>query len=276
MAMEKFWPSIGTVPFTANGTITGHITLASATGFKVKMQIIVTSATQPTLSLEVKRVPSGTVLEVGPRGTHIDDRVNLSAYLLADGAAITANFQKRPSIPLQELERAVYAEEPTVAIRVVQVDQYGNIIGGGGGVSSDVNLISVGGSAISLGQQDMAHSIPIVIASNQSAIPVTFGLDAIAPQFNIVPAVSLIGSTPATAVTLLVASTDRKMFTLKNTLNRSVRLTLNGTLWLELDFNTNASFDFASNGKKLAAGDVIGAYYVSQKPNVGTLALSLI
>jgi hypothetical protein len=43
--------------------------------------------------------------------------------------------------------------------------------GGGGG--SDVNLVSVGGSSIALGQTTMANSLPITIASNQSALSVT-------------------------------------------------------------------------------------------------------
>jgi hypothetical protein len=43
----------------------------------------------------------------------------------------------------------------------------------GGGVGSDVNLIEVGGEAIELGQAAMAASLPVVIASDQSAIPIS-------------------------------------------------------------------------------------------------------
>lgn len=39
---------------------------------------------------------------------------------------------------------------------------------GGGGVTSDVNLIEVDGVAVSLGQKPMATSFPVVIASDQS------------------------------------------------------------------------------------------------------------
>jgi len=41
--------------------------------------------------------------------------------------------------------------------------------------TSAFNLTQVGGSAIALGQTTMANSFPVVIASDQSAIPVTFG-----------------------------------------------------------------------------------------------------
>ncbi len=44
---------------------------------------------------------------------------------------------------------------------------------GGGGPTSDVNLTEVGGAAIALGQTTMANSLPVVIASDQTAIPVT-------------------------------------------------------------------------------------------------------
>lgn len=42
-----------------------------------------------------------------------------------------------------------------------------------GGSSANVNLIQVGGSSISLGQKTMANSIPVVIASDQSALPIS-------------------------------------------------------------------------------------------------------
>lgn len=44
---------------------------------------------------------------------------------------------------------------------------------GGGGVSSDVNLADVGGAAVALGQAAMAASIPVVVASDQSTLPVS-------------------------------------------------------------------------------------------------------
>lgn len=42
----------------------------------------------------------------------------------------------------------------------------------GGGGTSDVNLIEVGGAAVSLGQKPMATSFPVVIASDQSPFSV--------------------------------------------------------------------------------------------------------
>jgi len=47
------------------------------------------------------------------------------------------------------------------------------VTGSGGGVTADVNLTEVGGATIALGQAAMAASLPVVIASNQTAVPVT-------------------------------------------------------------------------------------------------------
>lgn len=44
---------------------------------------------------------------------------------------------------------------------------------GGGGGGGDVNLTEVGGAAIALGQALMAASLPVVLASNQTAIPIS-------------------------------------------------------------------------------------------------------
>lgn len=54
--------------------------------------------------------------------------------------------------------------------------------GSGGGVGSDVNLIEVGGSSIALGETTMANSLPVVIASDQTPIPVTGSISATNPS----------------------------------------------------------------------------------------------
>jgi hypothetical protein len=57
------------------------------------------------------------------------------------------------------------------AIAVVNPD--GTNISGGGGGGGNVNLIQVGGAAIALGQTTESNSLPVTIASNQSAIPIS-------------------------------------------------------------------------------------------------------
>lgn len=54
-------------------------------------------------------------------------------------------------------------------------------IPGGGGATDNVNLTQVGGAAIALGQTTMSASLPVAIASNQSAIPVSGSVTALQP-----------------------------------------------------------------------------------------------
>lgn len=48
-----------------------------------------------------------------------------------------------------------------------------SVTSSGGGADTDVNIAQVGGAVVSLGQKTMANSIPAVLASDQTAIPVT-------------------------------------------------------------------------------------------------------
>ena len=125
MAFEKNWAGIPAQSFIADGSSQGEILLLSTDGFFVKMDVNVVSSTQPVLNLEVKRVLSPTLLVVGPKGS-IELRSDLSAYHSADNASIGANQQRRPTIPIQELQRAVYQEEPAVALRTMDVDPHGD------------------------------------------------------------------------------------------------------------------------------------------------------
>jgi len=134
VAFEKRLKAVPLQLFTADGTNLGKVTIPGACAFKVKQQVILNSSTAGPLRLEVKRVDGDTVLFVGPIGDHqhkssILDRTDISAYLIADGASIFAEEQKRPNIPEQEIERLTYEEEPTVARRVVVVDECGDKYG---------------------------------------------------------------------------------------------------------------------------------------------------
>jgi len=126
MAIERFYNQIGPVLFTADGAADGTVTLVSTHGFKVKMAVVIKTDTIDEARFEVKRVLSDTQMIIGPEGKPIHSRSDLSLYLLADNAVVTAPFQERPKIPPADYERAVYEEEPVVAKRVFPVDEFGN------------------------------------------------------------------------------------------------------------------------------------------------------
>lgn len=128
MAIEKFWAAVPPQAFTVNGTATGVVTIADSALFHVKQNVILASGTQPGISLRVNRIPSSTEIEVGPLTGSIKDRSDVSAYLVADSATITALEQSRPTIGPDDVIRAVYEEEPAVANRTLLVSSDGSYV----------------------------------------------------------------------------------------------------------------------------------------------------
>lgn len=131
MALEKKWETQGPVPFLSNGGQDGLVVLQDVLQFKVKQKVIIASATQPAIELEVKKIISPTSLYVGPVNVtpggsrSLDTRTNISAYLVADSAFIRAPEQSKSIPPQADIVRAVYEQEPTTAIRTMVVDKIG-------------------------------------------------------------------------------------------------------------------------------------------------------
>lgn len=127
--IEKKWPTVPPRLFTADGTNQGIINLATTAGFKVKQKVVLKATSLPDLELQVKRVNSPTQLKVGPiqptQGNWYAG-TDVSAYTLALGAFMYAVEQDRVHIKPDDIFQAIYDQEPTVAIRSVIVDQFGN------------------------------------------------------------------------------------------------------------------------------------------------------
>lgn len=126
MFIEKKRKGISPRLLTANGDSNGVITVASIKDLYVKQKIVLKSNTQPKLRLEIKRFISPTSFYVGEPGD-IKQRKDISTYLVADGATISADEDDRPGITDKDYNRAAYMEEPVVAHRVVGVDPNGEM-----------------------------------------------------------------------------------------------------------------------------------------------------
>lgn len=129
MAFERQWATVAPQAFVANGSQFGLITLADTAGFKVKQCAYLVATGQPTLPVQIKRVLSPTQLIVGTiNNAQIGQwpPLNISAYTLANNATIGAEMQSKSNIKPDDIEVATYEADPTVAVRVVEVDQYGN------------------------------------------------------------------------------------------------------------------------------------------------------
>jgi hypothetical protein len=125
MAFEKRYAAIAARLFVSDGQANGNIELPTTSSFKVKQKVVVTASGEPNQELEVKAVFSDTILKVGPISGNIRQGFNLSAYTVAKNAAILADEQPRAGITGDEIRRAVYDEEPTMAYRNVMVDEFG-------------------------------------------------------------------------------------------------------------------------------------------------------
>lgn len=127
MALEKRFPAVTPQLLTSDGGTKGVVTVADTCLFKVKQEVILSGSGLENLELEVKRVDSSTQMRLGPRSSNIKDYANLTSYTTAAGSFVFTNEQNRPNIPFEEYQRAMYEEEPVVAIRSIMVDKYGNL-----------------------------------------------------------------------------------------------------------------------------------------------------
>jgi hypothetical protein len=130
MAIEQRWAGVPPQAFIADGSSFGLITLADTAGFKVKQVAALIATGVPTLPVQIKRVISSTQLIVGSiNNAQIGQwpPLNISAYTVAGSATISAEQQPKSNIKPDDIEVATYEADPTVARRVVLVDQYGNI-----------------------------------------------------------------------------------------------------------------------------------------------------
>ena len=129
MANERSWDSLGPLTFTQNGGADGTITVASTSGLRVKQEVIVSATSQPTLNkLEIKKVLSATKFIVGPIVTtgKFMSRQDFTAYTLANNATVKVIEQDKKTPRPEDILKAVYEQEPVVAIRTHAVDELGN------------------------------------------------------------------------------------------------------------------------------------------------------
>ena len=139
--------AVPSTPLISDGTNKGQLQVTDNSQWMVGHVIFLSSDTQGTLELKIKRILSDkNTIFVGPKDKNIHVRTDISDFLISDNAAIVANEQERPKVPEQEIERSTYEEEPTVARRVVIVDKWGNRIDEANPlpVSATISVSSVG------------------------------------------------------------------------------------------------------------------------------------
>jgi hypothetical protein len=112
---------------TLNGDTDGLITVASTYRIKVGQLLVFKSNLTATKIVKVQRVISETqfvVIDVKESIT-TKNKLDMSMFLTADTATVEMSEDRRPVIDLLEIQRQVYEEEPTVALRSHLVDWLG-------------------------------------------------------------------------------------------------------------------------------------------------------
>jgi hypothetical protein len=194
---ERNWSAVPIANITVDGNANGYISVADTFGFYVKQQVSLKTTSIDLSAYEVKEVLSKTVLRLGPVKRKIDESSNLSAFTVAAGAQILAFRQQMPLIDQKDLTNALYAREPIVANRVINVDKYGNFYD-----ESNLLNVNIAGGAFSGGLTDAElRASPVAVTVEGATFEITGGLRVDLNGFDPTTpdSVLLVGSSDGTA-----------------------------------------------------------------------------
>lgn len=132
MAIEKKWLAIPPRLMTQDGTTLGIITTASTKDLRVKMAVVLQAPNIPPTRLQVKRVISPTQFLVGPfpegqtQGkAGLKTTSDVSVYTVFAGSFWYTQEQDKSIPKSDDIDQAVYEQEPVVALRTFPVDEFG-------------------------------------------------------------------------------------------------------------------------------------------------------
>lgn len=118
---ERKWPTVILTPIS----VANHVVTVSDTAGLHSKQKIVLSLGANQSEFEIKRVLSDTQIQVGPQGKDMAMFSNPTEY---NGGTLTMSEDNRNPMGSDIVIRAVYEEEPAVALRNVLVNKYGEHI----------------------------------------------------------------------------------------------------------------------------------------------------
>lgn len=146
---EKSFLEVAPRNLLLDGTTEGRLSVAGACQLKVGQKFTLKSNTQPPIQVKITQFIDELTFFVGAHNKSVNDRVDVSAYLVADGANIFACKQPRPSIPPDDAIRGAYSEEPAMAFRNLLVDECGKALNAAnplpitGSITVSSNLINI-------------------------------------------------------------------------------------------------------------------------------------
>jgi hypothetical protein len=230
---------------------------------------------------------------VGPIAGNINTFTNLSAYTTVASARVFANEQRRPTITSDDFERAVYEEEPTVAKRVILVDEFGNRINEDNPLftsSTFTGTISVGN--VDQGDPNtIANAWPVKITDGTDTLNINpdgsidvnisnSTADGLNINYNEIS--SIASGLETTLITLTIPVGGRRIQKIDFSGNNIAlyRVKVDGNIiatrrtWWG-NFNESVSFERFLNGLKLIASQVLTVTVVHDRPNLGSFEATI-
>lgn len=165
-----------------------------------------------TVTLQVDGIGGGSILSPQVSlmgGGHWEPAPAVNVSTGAEATTITTDGIYRVSVTgMKEFYAPIsnYTGPDDITVVASVSDGVAVTSSAGGGAASDVNLIEVGGDAIDLGQELMAASVPVAIASNQTPV-------ATKPDPGTAVNVPAIVTADGDA---LAANADRKLWAIQN------------------------------------------------------------
>lgn len=276
MAIERKWIKVPPQAITSNGTVDGHLGVPNSTLFKVKQKVLVYSSVVTTkFALQVKRINSLTDIELGPIGGKHDDRTDLTTIKVSEMGMILSDFQDRTTISWEDIRRAVYEEEPTVALRTIWVDKLGQAF------DSDNPIPIVFDGTISVGKVQVEGENGNTIEPNTDGsinVKITSGggNGNTVNTYNEVSSVSSGVLTPVSSYTVPggKTATVERIYISSDTVSEfsifvnTVQVDIKRLYWSQFD----GTLDYVSSGIgfKLLSGDVITVKAIHNRPDVAT------
>jgi hypothetical protein len=279
MAVEKKWLSVVAVPLTADGSPFGVVTVADTTGFKVKGFAFLKGSTTPPLQVQVQRVLSSTQMIVGPIGSTPapNNYTDVTAYTVADAAMIAFPEQDKNKIKPDDIDQAVYEADPTVAIRTVFVDQYGNfynatnplpIVFDGTVEIGEVEVIGRNGNTIEPNPNGSVNVVLLPSTSGTNTVKNTFGTASSVPSGATTTIVTYVVPIGKTAILEKAVASGTNIGTFTILINSVTQ----GILRTYFFGPFNVTFDFVTgqdNGLVLQPGDVVTVNILHMRPFTG-------
>jgi hypothetical protein len=157
---ERKWPTVILTPISVANHV---VTVSSTAGLHTKQIVTLSKTGQQSQDFEIKRVLSDTQIQVGSADSGMLSFMNPVQF---NGGMLTMSEQERNKFDSNIVLRAVYEEEPAVALRNLLVGRYGNPI--------DTSIDTQGNNRLQVDADKLPDSDDIIIDRDADDKPLRY------------------------------------------------------------------------------------------------------